>query len=392
MEYKRHLSELLLDRVREPRKFIQVVAGPRQVGKTTLMLQIAEFQNTPVYYCTGDESPVQGAEIWLDAQWEIAKKHIKNKKVGAIFIIDEIHKILNWSAAVKRNWDKDSRDKTPLKVILSGSAQLLVQKGLADSLTGRYESLYASQWSYVEMKSAFGYTPEQFVWFGGYPGGAALIHDEMRWKAYIRESIIRPSISQDILQLTRIDKPALLAQLFELACIYSGQIVSLQKLTGLLQDAGNVTTLANYLELLSASGFVSGIKKYSGKAIMKRASPPKLQVHDNGLMTASLAETMKEAFSDKSLKGRLIESSIGTELIRKCRKSNGSLYYWREANEEIDFVIENGKKLTAIEVKSGKENINYKIIEQFKKLYPSSEFLPISNEFSNSWEQYLELK
>jgi len=269
---------------------------------------------------------------------------------------------------------------------------LLVRKRLADSLTGRYESLYASQWSYTEMKSAFGYTPEQFIWFGGYTGGAALMHDEMRWKAYIRESIIRTSISQDILQLTRIDKPALLAQLFDLACLYSGQIVSLQKLTGLLQHAGNVTTLANYLELLSASGFVSGIKKYSGKAIMKRASPPKLQVHDNSLMTASLPETMKEAFADKSLKGRLIESSIGTELIRRCRISNWSLYYWREANEEIDFIVEKGKQLTAIEVKSGKEKVNYKIIEQFKKLYPSSSFLPISNELAYSWEKYLDSK
>jgi len=373
----------------EPRKFIQVVAGPRQVGKTTLMLQLVETQKTSVVYISGDESPAQGATVWLDTEWENARSIALKQNKGAILIVDEIHKIQDWSAAVKRNWDKDTRNKVPLKVILSGSAQLLVQKGLSESLTGRFETLYASQWSFTEMHDAFQFTPDQFIWFGGYPGGASLIHDEHRWKTYIKDSIIRTSVSQDILQLTRIHKPALLAQLFDLACRYSGQIVSLQKLTGILQDAGNVTTLAGYLELLSAAGFISGLKKYSGKVIMQRSSPPKLQVHDNGLMTALLPENMQEAFADKSLKGRLIESSIGSQLIQQCRLTGSELYYWREANDEIDFVVEKGKKIMAIEVKSGTEKPNYKIIERFKMNYPESEFNLISNESTQNWESFL---
>jgi predicted AAA+ superfamily ATPase len=240
------------------------------------------------------------------------------------------------------------------------------------------------------MRDAFKFSSYQYVWFGGYPGAASLIGDEARWKSYMRDTIIRPSIEQDLLQMTRVDKPALLMQLFELACQYSGQIISLQKLTGHLQDAGNVTTLAHYLQLLSSAGFVSGIQKYSGKAVRMRASPPKMQVHDNGLMNAMSPINFQDLKSNPEQFGRVVESAVGSHLIRLCRKNNLSLHYWRENPDEVDFVVAKGKNTIAIEVKSSLHiQSGYNSLSVFRNKYPKTISLLIGKDGVLNWDEFL---
>lgn len=387
MEYLRKYSKILNDRAKESRRFIQVLAGPRQVGKTTLVRGLAAEVGFPCRYCSGDEAPGYQPGVWLDGQWEAMRTEIRNTgaKEG-LLIIDEVHKIPDWSGEVKKHWDRDTHTGLPLKVIILGSAQMLVQKGLSDSLAGRFERIYIPQWSLQEMQEAFGFTLDQYLWYGGYPGGASLIHDEQRWKQYIRESIIRTAIQQDILSVTRIDKPALMAQVFELTCMYSGQIVSLQKLAGQLQDTGNVTTVASYLGLLSEAGFITGLQKYAGYALRKRSAPPKLQVHDNALMTALLPYTFEEAKADRTLWGRVIESSIGTHFLRLHRDEPAGLYYWRERGSEVDFISEMGERICALEIKSGHETGIHKGLEDFGKAYPLATKRMLEKNSSPSWE------
>jgi predicted AAA+ superfamily ATPase len=387
MEYLRRHLKTLISRAEEPRRFIQVLAGPRQVGKTTLARRLLTELRFPCRYCSGDEAPGYQPGVWLGGQWEAMRSEIRNTgaKEG-LLIIDEVHKIPDWSGEVKKHWDRDTHHGTPLKVILLGSAQMLVQKGLSDSLAGRFERMYIPQWSLQEMQDAFGFSLDQYLWFGGYPGGAGLIREESRWKQYIRESIIRTAMQQDILSVTRIDKPALMAQVFELSCMFSGQIVSLQKLAGQLQDAGNVTTIATYLALLSDAGFITGLQKYAGNALRKRAAPPKLQVHDNALMTALLPYSFEEAKADRSLWIRITESAVGAHLLRLHHDEQAGLYYWRESSKEVDFVSAMGERLCAIEVKSKNEAGFQKGLEFFGKAYPLAIKRVLEENSRPSWE------
>jgi predicted AAA+ superfamily ATPase len=270
-----------------------------------------------------------------------------------LLVIDEIQKINNWSEVVKQQWDKDSREKVNIKVILLGSSRLLIQKGLSESLAGRFETFYCGHWSYGEMEAAFGWSIEQYIYFGGYPGSAILIEEEGRWKSYIKDSLIEPGISKDILMLTRVDKPALLKRLFELGCLYSGQMLSYTKITGQLQDAGNTTTLANYLRLLSDCGLLGGLEKYGGSIIRRRSSSPKFQVYNNALLTSQDKESYSTAVVNPKVWGRLVESSVGAHLVNHSVSERYNLHYWREGNNEVDFVLEKEGKVIGLEVKSG---------------------------------------
>jgi len=290
-------------------------------------------------------------------------------------VIDEIQKIDNWSEVVKQQWDKDTRENTNIKVILLGSSRLLIQKGLTESLAGRFETLHLGHWSYAEMQKAFGWSIEQYVYFGGYPGSAALINDEERWKNYMKDSLIETSISKDILMLTRVDKPALLKQLFEIGCLYSGQILSYTKIIGQLQDAGNTTTLANYLRLLSDGGLLGGLEKYAGNIIRKRGSSPKFQVYNNALITAQSDYSYEKAIIDPKLWRRLVESSVGTHLLNHSVSERYNLYYWREGKHEVDFVLEKGDKVIGLEVKSGKSGESEGMGVFAKKFHPEKVLL-----------------
>jgi len=369
--YKRPHFKELLKRLKEKRNFIQVLAGPRQTGKTTLVHQVLETIDIPSHYASADDVPNRN-NIWIEQQWEIAR--LKTKTAGDektfILVIDEIQKINHWTETVKKLWDEDGRKKIPIKVVLLGSSPLLLQKGLDESLGGRFEMIYVSHWPFKEMKDAFGFTFEEYVYFGGYPGSVSLISDEERWKNYVKDALIETTISKDILMMTRVDKPALLRQLFELGSLYSGQILSFNKMIGQLQDAGNTTTLAHYLKLLSGAGMLRGIEKYAGETVRQKTSSPKFQVLDNALLTAQSGYLFQEYKTNPELWGRLVESSIGAYLLNALKGTRIKVFYWRERDKEVDFVLEKGGRKVAIEVKSGSRRERLPGIDWFSSTFP----------------------
>src|SRR5580704_16854531 len=265
----------LLKRLKEKRRFLQVLAGHRQVGKTTVVRQVMEASKIPAHYASADEPSLRD-RTWLEQQWDVARLKARESKTGALLVLDEIQKVGDWPSVVKLLWDADTHSGVPLKVVLLGSSPLLIQSGLAESLAGRFEVIAVPHWSFTEMREAFGWTFEQYVFYGAYPGAAELIGAPERWRRYIQDSLIETTIARDILLLTRVDKPALLRRLFQLGCAYSGQILSYQKMLGQLQDAGNTVTLAHYLELLHGAGMVMGLSKYAYGQVRQRGSSPKL--------------------------------------------------------------------------------------------------------------------
>jgi len=374
MFYRSYL-ETVKGRILESRKFIQVIQGPRQVGKTTMINQVLAQLDIPNIYESADAVSAANA-AWLMQVWESARLRMKASGTKEfLLVIDEIQKIDNWSEIVKQQWDKDTRENINIKVILLGSSRLLIQKGLTESLAGRFETIYLGHWTYAEMQEAFGWSIEQYVYFGGYPGSATLIDDEERWKNYIKDSLIETSISKDILMLTRVDKPALLKRLFELGSIYSGQILSYTKIMGQLQDAGNTTTLANYLKLLSDCGLLGGLDKYAGDIVRKRGSSPKFQVFNNALISSQANDSFDKAIVSPALWGRLVESSVGAHLMNHSVSERFNLYYWREGNYELDFILEKGNKLIGLEVKSGTKADNAGTAKFMEKYHPEKVLL-----------------
>ncbi len=365
--FKRPIYKILVKRLFEPRRFIQVLAGPRQTGKTTLARQVATDLDMPSHYITADE-PMLKDLSWIEQQWEVARTKAKSdKKKKALLILDEIQKIPGWSETVKRLWDNDSFYGLNLYVIVLGSSPLLLQRGLTESLAGRFEIIPITHWSFAEMQEAFGWKIDQYIFYGGYPGAAGLINDHERWSRYIIDSLIETTISRDILLMTRVDKPALLRRLFELGCVYSGQVLSYQKMLGQLQDAGNTTTLAHYLNLLQGAGIIAGLPKYAGQRVRQKASSPKLLVLNTALMTATSHLRLEETKQDTDLWGRLVESAVGATLSNGLMGKNIDLFYWFSRNREVDFVLSRGKKLVAIEVKSGPRKTSLPGIEAFSR-------------------------
>lgn len=369
--FKRSLFPALLKRLREPRRFLQVLTGPRQVGKTILARQVAKELAIPVHYTSADEPTLQD-RAWLNQQWDIARTFTRkgSHQVPALLIIDEVQKAQDWSETIKRLWDEDSAAELPLRVLLSGSAPLLVQKGLTESLAGRFEIIPVPHWSLSEMRAAFGWSVEQYIYFGGYPGAASLVEDEQRWRRYIVDALIETTVARDILLLTRVDKPALLRRLFHLACDYSGQVLSYQKMLGQLQDAGNTVTLAHYLDLLKGAGLVAGLPKYSAQKVRQRASSPKLQVLNTALMTALADTTFAGVQTDRNRWGRLVESAVGAHLLNSASGPGIEIHYWRDGNREVDFVLVSGKHTVAIEVKSGRRATALPGMAAFAKAFP----------------------
>lgn len=366
MPYERPQAAELTRRLSEPRRFIQIVAGARQVGKTTLAQQVAEQIHLPVRYASADEPTLRGSD-WVAQQWETAR--LDAAAGGAVLVLDEIQKATGWSESVKRLWDEDTRAQRSVKVVLLGSAPLLVQKGLTESLAGRFEVLHLPHWSLSEMHTAFGLSPDEHVYFGGYPGSAPLLQEESRWRRYILDALVETTIARDVLLMTRVDKPALLRRLFELGCRYSGQILSYTKMLGQLHDAGNTTTLAHYLRLLGGAGLLVGLPKYSGKTVRQRASSPKLQVLNTALISAQSDTTFQELRRDPENWGRLVESAIGAHLANAAATGVCEVFYWREANREVDFVLRAGRHLVAIEVKSGRRPQARPGMETFAKAF-----------------------
>lgn len=377
---KRSSFELLLKRLQEPRRFIQSLIGPRQVGKTTLARQVADKLKTPNRYVTADLATLQDIS-WLRQQWEVARELAKSEG-KALLIVDEIQKIPHWSDMVKLLWDQDTDSGIDLSVMILGSSPWLMQKGLSESLAGRFETIPIGHWSFKEMHEIFGWSLERYIYFGGYPGAAPLADekDPERWINYINESIIETTISRDILLMNQVNKPALLRRLFQLGCHYSGQILSYNKMLGELQDAGNSTTLAHYLDLLNGAGLITGLQKFANQNVRRKGSSPKFAVYNNALMSAQSGKSFIEAMTDRVFLGRLIESAVGAHLLNSIRGTQIELFYWREGNREVDFVLQLGDKLIAIEVKSNQESIQHSGIDSFVKQFKPNRILLVGDQ------------
>jgi predicted AAA+ superfamily ATPase len=395
--YRRPICALLLKRLKEPRRFMQVLAGPRQTGKTTIARQVLDELEIPSHYASADEPAIKDRS-WLEQQWEVARVSSRSggRKRNALLVFDEIHKIPGWSETVKRLWDEDTAALLPLRVVLLGSAPLLVRRGLTESLAGRFEIIAVTHWSFSEMEAAFGWTLEQYVFYGGYPGAAPLLPDHERWSRYIADTLIETSVSRDILLMTRVDKPALLRRLFELGCAYSGQVLSYQKMLGQLQDAGNTTTLAHYLELLEAAGLLAGLPKYAGQKVRQRASSPKLLVLNTALMTALSRRTLEDTRQDGNTWGRWVESAVGATLYNGVVGKGIELFYWLGQNREVDFVLSRGRDVVAIEVKSGRPRINLPGTEAFsrefhvkRKLLVGTQGIPLGDFLTTPPEEWM---
>lgn len=366
--FKRGIFDVLARRLREPRRFIQVVSGPRQTGKTTLVHYVLEHSGVASHYVSADAVLSSGA-VWLEQQWEVARQAALQTG-EALLAIDEIQKISNWSETVKRLWDEDTAKGIPVKVILLGSAQLLIQKGLTESLAGRFELIRATHWSFAEMRDGFGFSLEQYLFFGGYPGAAAWVGDENRWRLYVRDTLIETTISKDVLMLAAVHKPALLRNLFLLGCAYSSQLLSFQKMTGQLQEAGNTTTLAHYLQLLESAGLLAGLQKIAGQVVRQRASSPKLLALNTALMTAVSDYSFAEWRKHPDRWGRLVETAVGNHLYLSGADPRLVVNYWNDRNLEVDFTLRAGDRLTAIEVKSGRVPSTFPGMEAFAKNFP----------------------
>jgi predicted AAA+ superfamily ATPase len=425
MEYTRAEEAKLKKRLSEPVRFINILAGPRQVGKTTIIRDLITPESSHGYYISVDEevevsisaidsttstiSPPQKKDAaWLRYYWREARNRagkwseicLRNdtstQNQPYIFAIDEIQKIDQWSDVVKGLWDEDRSNDLYMHVVLLGSAPLLIQKGLTESLAGRYELMTITHWSFTEMQQAFDFSFEEYIYFGGYPGSATLIHEEARWRSYVRDSLIQPNIEKDIVQMVRIKNPALLKQLFELGCHYSGQELSLTKMIAELKEARHTVTLADYLQLLTQAKLLAGLHKYAAKEVRKRNSVPKLIVFNTALMSAIQDYTFAEAQADRSYWGRLVESAVGAHLLNSC-DNDTQVHYWRDGSDEVDFVLTRGRKLTAIEVKSSPNPRRVRGLGVFSERNPTAKTIlvgaggiPLAEFLSHSTDHWLD--
>ncbi len=377
--FKKKEYYTLKERLAEPRHCIQVISGPRQVGKSTMVEQVLSDTDIPHIFVTADHVSPQNRE-WINEVWETARarKRISNLP-EFLLVIDEVHKVNNWSEAIKKEWDWDTFHGTNIKVVLLGSSRLLLKDGLTESLAGRFELIRMSHWTYGEMNEAFGLDANQYVYFGGYPGSAQYIQDERRWRSYVKDSIIAPAITQDILMTKTIYKPILMQQLFSLGCTYSGEEMSLNKVLGQLQDAGNVTTLANYLNTLDETRLLKGMQKYACDNARKYNSVPKLMVYNTALLSALSNTRYEQVYTTPKTWGRWVESAVGSYLLTMADELDYKVYYWRERNEEVDFIVDYYGTLTAIEVKSGRRTTNTGL-QVFKEKYKPEHALVVGTE------------
>ncbi len=372
MKFKRHLLTTLRDALSRPTSVIHVLIGPRQVGKTTIALQLQESAKIPAIYATAD-SPVPLDFTWIETQWKRAVTESHASKGPVILILDELQKVRGWSETLKILWDS-RLDGPEIRVLILGSSSLMMQEGLTESLAGRFFLHRCSHWNYNECKEAFGWNLEQWIFFGGYPGAASFINDEISWKRYIADSLIETVLARDVLQMSKITKPVLLRHLFALAATLPAQCVSYTKMLGQLQDAGNTTTLAHYLKLLESAFLVSGLELFSRNKQRKRGSSPKLVLWNNALINALSTRTFDASIGDSIWWGRLVENAVGACLCSSLNSIEYTVTYWRKGNHEVDYIIARGADIRAIEVKSGAGK-KLSGLASFRSQYPEAKSL-----------------
>ena len=373
--FKRQQATVLQSRIAEPRRFIQVIAGARQVGKSTMVKQVTQELTVPHLLTTAEEAPDKNP-AWISYVWQQARQAMKlNHYPEFLLVIDEIHKLDNWSEVVKAEWDADTMRDVNLKVVLLGSSRLLIKDGLTESLAGRYELIEMEHWSFSEMREAFGMSAEQYIYYGGYPGAATLLDDEKRWRKYMKDAIIEPAITKDVLTTKRVLKPALLRQLFQLGCAYSGELLSFNKILGQLQDAGNTSTLANYLQLLDESKLLCGLQQFAADDARKYKSVPKYQVYNSGLLSANNPLSFRDVYLSPAEWGKWVESAVGAYLVNHADRLEYKVYYWRHDSDEVDFILQRSRQLVAIEVKSGRRKMNQGLTLFREQFHPTTELV-----------------
>jgi len=347
--------QLLTEHLAIPAPPIQVILGPRQVGKTTAILHYLKAWKGLSFYHTADQiAPPDAA--WIETQWTEARRGIAPRG-GGILVFDEIQKVPRWSEVVKKCFDEDRRNELSLHVVLLGSSSLLVQRGLTESLAGRFEIIPFPHWSFSECRDCFDISFDEYVFYGGYPGALQILldsgHDVERWGAYVRDALIETVLNKDILLLTPVAKPALFRQVFSLACLHPAEVLSLNKMLGQLQEAGNATTILSYLKLLDAAMLLKPLERFSGNRIRQKISSPKLVLLNNALVNASFPQRFNEIKENDSRWGRLVENTVGAALVNNNAGKAVEIFYWRDRDHEIDFVLRQGEKVLGIEVKTG---------------------------------------
>lgn len=349
--FQRQVVEQLLAALQSASPLLHVVLGPRQVGKTTAALQVAGRWKGPMRYGAADQFVPPGPE-WVQSWWDLARADAR--RVGrALLVLDEVQKVRGWSEVVKAEWDADQRAGVSVQVILLGSSALLLGKGVTESLAGRFRIHRCLHWTFGECREAFAWDLDTWLWRGGYPG-AAVFADEEERKAYVRDALVEAVLARDVLAMETVAKPALLRQLFGLACRYPAQSLSYTKMLGQLQDAGNTTTLAHYLQLLARAFLVSGLEPFATGAVRSRGGSPKLIAWNNALVTAFELRSFADVRSDHRAWGRLVENAVGAHLLNHLQGRNLELSWWREGDLEVDFVVRSGQGVRAVEVKSGR--------------------------------------
>lgn len=420
MYERQHVQEVIkLVTVSSNRRII-AMTGPRQVGKTTVALQacirLADMGFLCRYYSSDDPDSIgairhermsKNKSISIDTLpdeqtlvdiWRSARRASLQSEHGLVLFLDEIHLIPNWSRILKGLWDRDRREGYPLHVVILGSAAWRMLTGTGESLTGRFSSLPITHWAFHEVNQVFGLETDEYIFFGGYPGALSKGLDPTKledWQRYILDSILRPVTDKDIMGLEHVRKPALMRQLVDLAPRYSGQLISYNKLLGQLQDAGNTTTIARYLDLLSDAYILTALSRYAPAPHRTRAPSPKLNVLNTALMTAQSGYSFEQARADRSFWGRVVESSIGAHLYN-TRGPATRIHFWRDPPREVDYVIERGPHVVAIEVKSGKSR-THQGLDAFEKRFSRAKTLmvgpngvPINEFFSLTTEEWIE--
>ena len=368
MLYERQQLTVLKSRMSELRRRMQIIMGPRQVGKSTLVGQFIDSTDVPFDFFAAD-AVNRYDTTWIPARWQEARMRMDlHEDREHILIIDEIQKIIGWSEQVKKEWDADTRNKRNLKVILLGSSRVLLEKGLNESLEGRFEPIKMGYWDWQEMRDAFDFNIEQYIYFGGFPGLASDINDEDRWRDLMESTIITPILTRDILEIEEIRNPALLRQVFELACMESARELSLTKMQGTM-NSGTVPTIKNYLNILDQTMTVKPLQKYSPSPIKEKNSVPKMQVYNSAVRNRYGLHTFEEALTDATEWGRQVESAVGAHLANRSQLDGFELLYWRnDKKKECDYILKKGQALVAIEVKSSSAD-DTSGYELFKQLY-----------------------
>jgi predicted AAA+ superfamily ATPase len=376
--YERSFVSQLEQRLSAGQPLIQVLVGPRQVGKTTGVKQLLARHPHTTHYANADDI-LTTDRTWLLEQWQ--KALLLGKKT--LLVIDEIQKVPNWSETVKSLWDKTPK---ALRVILLGSSSLQLQKGLTESLAGRFELIRTHQWTYDELKHAFNYDLDRYLKYGGYPGAVGYENDFDRWYAYLKDSIIEAVVGKDILFNRKVGNPALFRQAFEILCRYPAQEISYTKLLGQLQDKGNTDLVKYYIELYSGAFLIHPLEKYSAKNYLSRGSSPKMLVSCPALYTMHEGP---QVLADPEKRGRTFETAVGAQLMQLP----GNLYYWREKQKEVDFIYKYQGLLYAVEVKSGRRKLS-EGLNAFLDKFPQARPVIITPEtfavFSEDPQKYLD--